>query len=85
MNRLVYNLTYWPCIILTINLYRNSVEQNQNTTLLAIGSAVAIASIVIAGIRTKSMGKSLWNLIWLFIPFASFIYALYIGIANKKK
>ena len=76
MNRLTYNLIFWPCFIFGAKFAHATV----NSLLLAL----CIVCFVVSGIRIKTLGRSLWNLLWLCIPVACCIYALFIGISNKR-
>ena len=88
MNRLTYNLIFWPCFLLgvfTVQAFRFSpATGDAYLTAQVVCIIASIVCFVVAGIRTKTLGRSLWNLLWLIIPFACFIYALFIGISNKK-
>lgn len=89
MNRLTYNLIFWPCFLLgfyTVQAVGRSggVSGDASLTASVICLIVSVVCFVVTGIRTKTLGRSLWNLLWLLIPGACFIYALFIGISNKK-
>jgi hypothetical protein len=45
---------------------------------------LSIVCLVIAGYRIKALNRSLWNIIWLFIPLVAFFYALWLGITRIK-
>lgn len=78
MNRLTFNLIYWPCCILSIILLRES------GTELFVGG-LAIASLVVAGFRIKALNRSLWNIIWLFIPIVALFYSIWLGTTTDKR
>lgn len=88
MNRLTYNLIFWPCFLFgfyTVQAVgRGGVSGDASLTASVICLIVCVVCFVVTGIRTKTLGRSLWNLLWLCIPVACCIYALFIGISNKK-
>lgn len=84
MNRLTYNLIFWPCFLLGVHTAPSFRFSPGTSTAQAVCIIVCIVCFVVAGIRTKTLGRSLWNLLWLCIPVACFIYALFIGISNKR-
>lgn len=85
MNRLTYNLIYWPCFLLYVIILQGlgkSFSFNSGAPTLCLILMIVYISVV--AIRTMTLKRSLWNLLWLFIPIAHLIYPLFIGISNEK-
>ena len=80
MNRLAFNLIYWPCSLLSLMLIKSGAAE-----VFVIAGILAIVCLVVAGFRIKALNRSLWNLIWLAIPLVAFFYALWLGITTNKK
>ena len=67
MNRLTYNLIFWPCFIFGAN-FAHATVNSPNATNSSVLLALCIVCFVVSGIRIKTLGRSLWNLLWLCIP-----------------
>ena len=96
MNRLAYNLSFWPTYFIafaTLKAGKNTADDclrygshcSDSQMLYIIGLIMCIIAFIIAGFRIKSLGRSLLNIIWMFIPIVAFCYALWLGITTDKR
>ena len=50
-----------------------------------VSAILQLISLIIAGFRIKVLGRSLLNVLWLFIPLVNIVYALWLGITTDRK
>ena len=101
MNRLTFNISYWLSNLIAFLLFKFGHDEFEhcygyysnyslcNETnfrmFYSVGLVLLVVAIVIAAFRIKALNRTLWNIVWLFIPIVAFFYALWLGITTNKK